>query len=151
MRMNLTRVSLREPTWDPAKPWTNPGDRGVQRTEFATADGYTLELDGPLLCIAHGGTVNVIGSDTIASSAGRIVNSTSPANLTSDVAVRARDIHPPPASGHPQAELPRPAPARCTHEGIGLPGCNTCDPRTIREGGPRLNPQAELPRKRGGK
>lgn len=27
--------------------------------------------------------------------------------------------------------------AACHHEGIGLPGCLTCDPRTVSEGGPR--------------
>ncbi len=32
---------------------------------------------------------------------------------------------------------------RCDHEGIGLPGCMTCDPRTVSEGGPRPDPQPE--------
>ena len=32
--------------------------------------------------------------------------------------------------GIPDSEL-------CTHKGIGLPGCPTCDPRTVSEGGPR--------------
>jgi hypothetical protein len=37
------------------------------------------------------------------------------------------------------AERPR----RCTHEGIGLPGCVVCDPRTKSQGGPQ--PDREAP------
>lgn len=39
---------------------------------------------------------------------------------------------------------PKAAPAAgCTHEGIGEPGCPTCDPRTKSEGGPRPDPDAQ--------
>jgi hypothetical protein len=37
----------------------------------------------------------------------------------------------------PAAPPPSGQGERCTHEGIGLPGCLTCDPRTRSEGGPR--------------
>lgn len=37
---------------------------------------------------------------------------------------------------------PRVSALRCTHEGIGLPMCIICDPRTHAEGGPQPDPIA---------
>lgn len=88
--MRLSRVTLKEPTWDPAKVYTHEADRSVHRAEFLAADGYTLELAGGLMAISHSERTNVVSA----------------------VGVRSSEVAPPekPAAAPPPPETGKPKP-----------------------------------------
>jgi hypothetical protein len=112
--MRLMRVALHQPTWDPMKPYTHAGDRGIHRHEFSVADGYTLELEAGLLTITTpGGRTNAIASSNVSSSEvasaqpGIVPSLPTAAEFLEKAAAERRRELPSPAPSHPQAELPR--------------------------------------------